>query len=243
MALNSNSALTGLADIAGSAFLFDASLSTTGSVTDSGFLGLDDGVHGSGGGSAVSIGGALTNTGTLSIGQSELSSSDSVAANSFVNSGGDVSLTGNGANLAALDVSGATTNNGAISIASDTEELAGPVGGTGRFILSTSNLLFDLSVSSGQTIDETGADELTLKHAQKFAGTISGFGTGDTIDAANFLLSGTTFHFVENSRGTGGTLTLRDGSLTANILMTGDYSKSNFTLAPDSGTGALVKFV
>ena len=56
-------------------------------------------------------------------------------------------------------------------------------------------------------------------------------------------MSGTTFNFVENSGGTGGTLTLHDGSLTANILMTGDYSNSNFTLAPDSGTGTLVKFV
>ena len=44
---------------------------------------------------------------------------------------------------------------------------------------------------------------------------------------------------------TGGTLTLTDTSLslTANILMTGDYSNSSFTLAPDSGTGTLVKFV
>ena len=57
-------------------------------------------------------------------------------------------------------------------------------------------------------------------------------------------MSGTTYNFVENIAGTGGTLTLHDTrSLTANILMTGDYSNSNFTLAPDSGTGTLVKFV
>jgi hypothetical protein len=43
--------------------------------------------------------------------------------------------------------------------------------------------------------------------------------------------------------GTGGTLTLHDASLTANILMTGHYTNSDFTLAPDSGTGTLVKFV
>jgi hypothetical protein len=55
--------------------------------------------------------------------------------------------------------------------------------------------------------------------------------------------SGTTYNFVENSGGTGGTLTLTDGSLTANIRMTGDYSNSSFSLAPDSGTGTLVKFV
>ena len=53
----------------------------------------------------------------------------------------------------------------------------------------------------------------------------------------------TTYNFVENIAGTGGTLTLHDGSLTANILMTGDYSNSSFTLAPDHGTGTLVKFV
>jgi hypothetical protein len=80
-----------------------------------------------------------------------------------------------------------------------------------------------------------------LKEAQSFAATISGFGTGDTIDATNFLFSGTpTFNFVENSANAG-TLTLQDGSLTADILMTGKYSNSDFTLAPDYGTGTLVK--
>jgi hypothetical protein len=87
-------------------------------------------------------------------------------------------------------------------------------------------------------------DQLILKHAQTFDARISGFRTNDTIDAANFLLSGTTFNFAENSGGTGGTLTLHDASskLTANILMTGHYTNSDFTLAPDSGTGTLVKF-
>jgi hypothetical protein len=143
-------------------------------------------------------------------------------------------------------VSGATTNNGAISITTDTEELAGPVGGTGSFKLSNAHLRFDSSVSAGQTINETKADELILGEAQSFAATISGFGKGDTIDAANFLLSGTpTFNFVESPAGTGGTLTLTDKglNLTANILMEGVYSNSDFTLAPDSGTGTLVKFV
>ena len=179
----------------------------------------------------------LTNSGMLEIGYT----SDSVTASSFVN-GGTVDLF----NLAALNVSGATTNNGSISIEDDTEELAGAVGGTGSFSLSDASLQFDSSVSSGQTINESGQygpDALTLKEAQNFAATISGFGTGDTIDASNFLLSGTTFNFLENSARTGGTLTLDDGSLTANILMTGDYSKSNFSLTPDSGTGTLVKFV
>jgi hypothetical protein len=243
-ATGSNGALTGLADIAGQLYLENgASVSTTGSVTNSGQLSLDDNASG---GSTLSIGGALTNTGELSIGDYSLSSSDSVTAKSFVNSG-DVYLYGNGANFSTLNVSGATTNNGYISIAT-TEELAGAVDGAGSFSLENfgglnGNLQFDSSVSAGQHITEVGADGLTLEQAQKFAGTISGFGTGDTIDAANFLLSATTYNFAENSAHTGGTLTLRDASLTANILMTGVYTKSDFTLAPDSGTGTLVKFV
>jgi hypothetical protein len=142
-------------------------------------------------------------------------------------------------------VLGATTNNGSISIASDTEELAGAVVGAGSINLKNAHLQFDSSVSAGQTITETGADALTLNEAQSFAATISGFGIGDTIDATNFLAPpATTLNFVENSAMTGGTLTLTDTrlSLTANIQMTGDYSKSSFTLAPDSGTGTLVKF-
>jgi hypothetical protein len=146
---------------------------------------------------------------------------------------------------ASLTVAGTLTNDGSISITTDTEALAGAVGGKGSFTLSNAHLRFGSSVSAGQTInDRSGADALTLKEAQKFHATISGFGTGDTIDAANFLFSGIEPpSFVENSGGTGGTLTLHDGSLTANILMTGVYTRSNFSLVADSGTGTLVKFV
>jgi Hyphally regulated cell wall protein N-terminal len=240
-ALGSNSALTGLTDIAGSLYLVDgASMSTTGAVTNSGFLDVD--FFPGDGGSHLSIAGRLTNSGTLDIGDISLFSSDSATAKSFLNSG-TVYLNGYIGNLAALNVAGATTNNGSISIAGDTETLAGPVGGTGSIHLTSSRLLFDSSVSAGQTIDEKSKDKITLEQAQSFAATISGFGTGDTIDATNFLETATTYNFVENLAGTGGTLTLRDGSLTAKIHLTGDYSKSNFALAPDSGTGTLVKFV
>ena len=185
-ALGSNSALTGLADIAGSLTLESGASVSTGALTNSGSLLLDPGYPGTGG-STLSIGGTLTNTGILSIGGTySFYASDSVTAKSFVNSG-TVKLTGAGAALAALNVSGAITNNGSISIGSDTEQLAGAVSGPeGSFSLSNANLQFDSGVSSGQTITETGADALALEQAQSFAATISGFGTGDTIDAANF---------------------------------------------------------
>jgi hypothetical protein len=243
-ALGSNSALTGLASISGGATLDleegGASLSTTGALVNDGNILLRDSTFPNGGGSTLSIGGALTNNGTLGI--VAFKSSEQVTAKSFVNTG-TVNLSGGSSSFAALNVSGALTNNGSISITYDTEAIAGAVGGAGSFSLSKANLRFDSSVSAGQTINESGVDHLTLKHAQNFHGTVSGFGTGDTIDAANFLWSGTTFNFTPNFGGTGGTLTLHDGSLTANISMTGVYTKSDFTLAPDHGTGTLVKFV
>jgi hypothetical protein len=247
----SNSALAGLASIAAGAelVLFNdgpaghgASVSTTGALTNNGAICLDDLLPWVGG-SSLTVAGTLTNTGSLDIGNSYFyfSSSDSVTAESFDNSG-VVHLTGY-KGIAALSVAGATTNNGSISITTDTEELAGAVGGKGSFRLSKANLQFDSSVSAGQTITETGTDAVILEQAQKFAATIRGFGTGDTIDAANFHAPpATTFNFVENSGSTGGTLTLHDGSLTANIHLTGHYTNSDFTLAPDHGTGTLVKF-
>jgi hypothetical protein len=237
--LGSNSALTGLVNVAGEFRLDEgASVSTTGALVDSGLIGLDyyDSSQNKGG-STLSIAGGLTNSGVLGIGNTILSSSDHVTAKSFVNSG-TVALIGNKAALAALDVSGSTTNNGSISITTDTETLAGSVNGAGSFSLSNASLLFGSSVSSGQTINEIGVDRLRLKQVESFGGTISGFGTGDTIDAMNLLFSsGPIATFAENSAGTGGTLTLQDGNTTANILMTGHYTTGNFTLAADSGTG------
>jgi hypothetical protein len=173
-----------------------------------------------------------------------LTNGASVSTTGALTNSGRVSIEGTGSTLS---IDGALTNNGSISIASATEELAGAVGGkTGSFSLSGANLQFDSSVSAGQTVNETGADGLILEQAQNFAATITGFGTDDTIDATNFHAPpATTLNFVENSGGAGGTLTLTDKSqsLIANILMTGHYTNSDFTLAADHGTGTLVKFV
>ena len=216
-------------------------MSTTGALDQQRPRQLDVDRRGRPGGSTLSIAGALTNTGTLDIG----ATLRSVTANSFVNSGTVEShrqrhefrrpqCVGND-DQQRLDFD-RHRHRDARRSCQRREGVLQP---------HSANLQFDSSVSSGQTITETGADALTLKEAQSFAATISGFGTGDTIDATNFLETATSYNFVENIAGTGGTLTLTDASpsLTANIQMTGVYSNKSFTLAPDSGTGTLVKFV
>ena len=156
---------------------------------------------------------------------------------------GTSSLAGNGTNFAALDVSGATTNNGSISIYSDTEELAGAVGGAGSFSLSTPIFSSTRAFRPGRPSTRAARtrSRSSRRRSSPARSAVSGPATRST--RRTFSCPATTFNFVENSGGTGGTLTLHDGSLTANILMTGVYTKSDFTLAPDSGTGTLVKFV
>jgi hypothetical protein len=186
---------------------------------------------------------ALTGLSNI-LGAFSLINGASASTGALTNSG-RVSLDGGGSTLSIGD---ALHNNGVVSIANDTDPtygafVAGAVDGVGSFNLSYGHLQFNSSVSAGQIINERGANALVLEHAENFDATISGFGRGDTIDAANFLFGPTTLHFVENVAATGVILTLNDGSMTANLLLRGDYRGSDFKLAPDSGTGTLVKFV
>ena len=142
-----------------------------------------------------------------------------------------VQLYGNGTagTNATLSVAGSTTNDGTFNVTDDFETLAGAVLGTGTFNLcSGSTMQLDSSVSTGQTLAFSGADTLGLSLANEFSGTLTGFGTGDAIDAQNFKYGSTSIIFIPNSQGTGGTLVLTYGSLTANILMTGSYTTGDF---------------
>jgi large repetitive protein len=131
-------------------------------------------------------------------------------------------------------------------VTDDNETLAGAVSGTGTFTLASgSTLQLDSSVSPGETVAYNGSATLGLSLANEFSGTISGFGTGDAIDAQNFQYGSTSINFLENSQGTGGTLTLTDGSLVANISMTGSYTTNEFQPNQElnGGTGTLIKFM
>ena len=87
-ALGSNSALMGLASIgAGAIFGLHnkAAVSTTGSLVNDGTIRLD--IVGGDGGSSLTLAGALTNSGSLSIGNRTLSAADKVTAAALDNSG------------------------------------------------------------------------------------------------------------------------------------------------------------
>src|SRR5262249_15967695 len=83
-----------------------ASLSTTGALDNAGFVDLDTG-RGAGG-SSLSIGGALTNSNELLIGNTRLSASDKVTGASLKHTRSDsyIQLEGFSGNQAVLDVTG-----------------------------------------------------------------------------------------------------------------------------------------
>jgi autotransporter passenger strand-loop-strand repeat protein len=83
--------------------------------------------------------------------------------------------------------------------------------------------------------------ELKLDASVSFSGTISGFHPGDFFDLADIAFgSGTTLGFSEAPSNTSGTLTVNDGTHTANITLLGQYVAGQFTLASDGNGGTLI---
>ncbi len=124
-ATGSNSALTGLASIgAGALFaLHDgATVSTSGALANDGNVVLDP--HAGDGGSSLTVGGTLTNSRELGIGNATLSASDKVTAASLDNTG-KIQLTGSAANQALLDVTAGSAGFGAAGVLSGNVDLSG----------------------------------------------------------------------------------------------------------------------
>ena len=133
---------------------------------------------------------------------------------------------------------------------SGTLDIFGTLSGTG-VIKIDSGATLELGSASTATVTFANGSattgNLVLDNAQDFSGQIVGFaGDGtlansDSIDLRDIDFSHlTTETYTENSAGTGGTLTLSDGTDTANINFAGNYVLANFTLSTDSSGGTLV---
>ena len=91
-----------------------------------------------------------------------------------------------------------------------------------------------------QTVTFTGTTgTLTIDHALAFTGQISGLAGSDALDLADVSYGGaTTATFLGDT--TGGTLTITDGTHTADIALQGDYLSSTWTLSSDGNGGTTV---
>jgi autotransporter passenger strand-loop-strand repeat protein len=87
---------------------------------------------------------------------------------------------------------------------------------------------------------------LALDFSQGFTGAIAGFaspsGVSEQIDLKDIAFGpNTTRSFLEAGGNTSGTLSVSDGTHTANLTLLGLYSTANFTLSSDGGGGTFVR--
>ena len=81
---------------------------------------------------------------------------------------------------------------------------------------------------------------LKIDNASSFSGTITGqLAIGDLIDFAN-ISGGANVTIAYSGNNSPGTLTVSDGTHTANIALTGNYSLANFTASSDGQGGTIV---
>jgi hypothetical protein len=128
-----------------------------------------------------------------------------------------------------------------VTAASASDTTAGAVALTAG--AGTTLILDDLSAAAGTPVTFGGSGAtLQLTAAERFMGTLASFGTGDRIDLRSIGPGGsTTLDYAGDA--TSGTLSVTDGTHTAQLAMLGRYGSGSFALAPDGHGGTAVAFV
>jgi hypothetical protein len=99
------------------------------------------------------------------------------------------------------------------------------------------------SIGAGPiTFASSGGGTLRLDDAIQYGGLVAGFGLPDQLDLTgiSFVSGITSANFVESGGNTSGTLTVTDGTHTAQITLLGQYVTGNFHLQNDGHGGTLV---
>ena len=161
-------------------------------------------------------------------------------ANTLSNSGLLESLSGG------LTVNETVANNGSIWANGGGLYIAGNITGTGaERITGAQTLRIGGSVASGQTVtfDSGSTGVLRLDNSQNFAGTVVGLANAANLSALDLsdigFISGTTKATYAGTTA-GGTLSVTDGTHTAKILLTGNYTAGSFLTSSDGHSGTTV---
>jgi hypothetical protein len=142
-----------------------------------------------------------------------------------------------------VTIKNAVVNTGKFEVTSGTLTVAGAVSGAGKVYIAAGTA--DFQAGFNQTVAFIGTSgELELADSQDYAGEIGGFsltgGTSLDLGDIGFTSGVTTANFVENGNGAFGTLTVTDGTHTANIRLVGDFASSTFTTKSDGHGGTIV---
>ena len=210
----SNSALKGLASIgAGALFaLHDgAAVSTTGALANDGQVYLDTTARD--GGSSLTVGGTLTNSRELGIGNAALSASDEVTAASLDNTG-KIQLTGSSANQALLDVTSGSAGFGTAGVLSGNVDLSGD-----SAVEFKSGEITSLAGSLDLNGNDAFIEDSTKLGSNSALAGLASIGAGATFDLENGAAVSTTGSLANDGTinldpSYGGSSLMVDGTLT-----------------------------
>ena len=191
----------------------------------------------------------ISNAGQLGEGQVTLRNSGSIiasgsnaltidtGANEVINSG-TLRATGTGGLIVHSDV----TNSGLLWANGGSIRIDGNVSGTGSALIDGEATL-EVGGRFGENIALDPGAHATVKidHAADFSGTVAGLAGNDVFDLADLAFgSNTTLGYAANSNNTGGTMTVSDGTHTANIALLGQYMAASFSMSADGFGGTLI---
>ncbi|RUU02714.1 adhesin, partial [Mesorhizobium sp. USDA-HM6] len=159
----------------------------------------------------------------------------SVVANS-----GTLEATGSGG----LVVAGGVENSGMLWANGGNIAIHGAVTGEGDATIGNlSKLEFGGASSTDVTFAHDAAGTLELDDSFDYSGLIGGITNDDKLDLNDISFgAGTTAVYQANQDGSGGTLTVSDGSHNATLHLLGTYDANGFKLADDGEGHAVVTY-
>ncbi len=110
------------------------------------------------------------------------------------------------------------------------------IDGNGSFV-------FDGLFAEALTINATASGTLVVSHASYFSGTISGFDGNDHLLLNDISAATASLNYTANADGTGGVLTVSDGTHAANIVLQGQYDAAEFQYSANATGGTSVTLV
>jgi hypothetical protein len=179
----------------------------------------------------------LQNKGTI-IASADNALTIDTGANAVVNSG-TLGATGSGGLVIHSDI----INSGLLWANGGSVKIDGNVSGTGSALID-GRATFEIGGAFGGNVRlDTGANAtLKIDHAADFSGAVAGFDGSDVLDLADLAFGkNTTLGYAANSSNTGGTLTVSDGTHTANIALLGQYMAGSFVMSADGFGGTHIQ--
>jgi hypothetical protein len=181
---------------------------------------------------------ALVNQGTINATGSNALNIDT-GANAIVNSG-TLESSGSGG----LVLHGDVANSGVLWANGSQITVEGNVTGSGSAqIDGDGTFVFDGLFAETLSINATASGTLVVSHATAFTGTISGFDGNDHLFLSDVSAGSANLNYTANADGSGGVLTITDGSHAANIALQGQYDAAEFQFAANATGGTSVTLV